>query len=99
MKIIAIGIGQCGCRIADEFYAINRYAKSLFNRGVEILIDAFAVSTDEADLANIRHIPADRRHRIMIGSATTFGPSRKEVGKRSCRSPRDGDPIGCGPTA
>jgi len=50
MKIVAVGIGQCGCNIVDEFYATNSYAKSFFNRGIEILTDAFAINTDEVDL-------------------------------------------------
>jgi cell division GTPase FtsZ len=73
MKIIAIGIGQCGCNIADEFYAVNNYAKSFSNRRIEILIDAFAINTDETDLAGLRHIPQDKRHRIVMGAMRTFG--------------------------
>jgi len=73
VKIVAIGIGQCGCNIADEFYAINNYSKSFLGRKIEILTDAFAVNTDETDLATLRHIPRDRRHRIAIGTARTFG--------------------------
>ena len=73
MKIVAIGIGQCGCNIVDEFYAINNYSKSFFGRRIEVLTDAFAINTDETDLASLRHIPRDRRHRIAIGMARTFG--------------------------
>jgi len=73
MKIMVVGMGQCGCNIADEFYGINNYAKSFFGRRMEILIDAFAVNTDDADLASVRHIPRDKRHRILIGLAKTFG--------------------------
>lgn len=73
MKLVVIGFGQCGCNIADEFYAVNQYAKSFFNRRLEIVTDAFAVNTDEADLGSFRHIPRDRRHRILIGSVRTFG--------------------------
>lgn len=73
MKIVAIGIGQCGCNLADEFYAINNYSKSFFGRRIEILTDAFAINTDETDLASLTHIPKDRRHRIAIGMARTFG--------------------------
>ncbi|MDI6814583.1 MAG: cell division protein FtsZ [Dehalococcoidales bacterium] len=73
MKLAVIGFGQCGCNIADEFYAINNYAKSFFNRRIEIVTDAFAVNTDEADLAGFRHIPNDRRHRILLGTIRTFG--------------------------
>ena len=73
MKISIIGLGQCGCNIADEFWNLNSYSKSFFGRGIEIVVDAFAVNTDEADLAGIRHISRDKRHRIVIGTAKTFG--------------------------
>jgi tubulin-like protein CetZ len=73
MKISVIGVGQCGCNIADQFWNINNYTKSFFGRGIEIVVDAFAVNTDETDLAGIRHIPKDKRHRIVMGSAKTFG--------------------------
>jgi len=73
MKLVVIGFGQCGCNIADEFYAINNHAKSIFDRRIEILTDAFAINTDEADLGGFRHIPRDRHHRIVIGGVRTFG--------------------------
>lgn len=73
MKIVAIGIGQCGCNIADELYAINNYSKSSFHRKIEILTDAFAINTDETDLGSLRHIPGDRSHRIAIGASRTHG--------------------------
>jgi cell division GTPase FtsZ len=73
MKISVIGVGQCGCNIADEFWGINGYSKSFFGRGIEIVVDAFAVNTDETDLAGIHHIPKDKRHRIVIGTSKTFG--------------------------
>lgn len=73
MKIAVIGIGQCGSNIADKFYAINNYAKSFFGRRLEILVDAFAINTDETDLAGIGHIPKDKHHRIVVGAARTFG--------------------------
>ena len=73
MKLVAIGFGQCGCNIADEFYAVNRHASSIFGRRIEILTDAYAVNTDEADLGGFRSIPKDKHHRIVIGSLRTFG--------------------------
>jgi cell division GTPase FtsZ len=80
MKIVVIGFGQCGCNIADQFYAINAHAKSTFSRQIEILTDAFAVNTDEADLGGFKHIPTDRHHRIVIGGVRTFGHG---VGKKN----------------
>lgn len=73
MKIVVVGFGQCGCNIADQFYALNTHARSLFTRRIEILTDAFAVNTDEADLGGFKHIPTDRHHRIVIGGVRTFG--------------------------
>ncbi len=73
MKVIAVGIGQCGCNIADEFYGVNNYAKSFFGRRVEILTDSYAINTDEADLTGLRFIPKDRHHRIIVGTLRTFG--------------------------
>jgi cell division GTPase FtsZ len=73
MKIVVVGFGQCGCNIADQFYALNGHARSLFSRRIEILTDAFAVNTDEADLGGFKHIPTDRHHRVVIGGVRTFG--------------------------
>ena len=73
MKIVAIGIGQCGCNIADEFYAVNNYSKAFFGRRIEMLTDAFAVNTDDTDLSSLKHIPRDMSHRIVIGTTRTSG--------------------------
>jgi cell division GTPase FtsZ len=73
MKVVAVGIGQCGCNIADEFYAINNYARSYLHRNMEIVTDAFAINTDEADLTGLRFVPRDKHHRIIIGTMKTFG--------------------------
>ncbi len=93
MKIVAIGIGQCGCNIADEFYSINAYAKSFFNRRIEILVDAFAVNTDETDLAGLRHIPRDRRHRIVMGITRTFGHGVGKINLDAARIMKDIHPV------
>lgn len=73
MKLAVVGLGQCGCNIADEFYAVNNYARSIFNRRIEILTDAFAINTDGTDLGGFKNIPRDSNHRILIGNITTFG--------------------------
>jgi len=89
MKIVAVGIGQCGCNIVDEFYATNAYAKSFFNRRIEILTDAFAVNTDEVDLVGLRRIPRDRNHRIVIGSLKTLGHGVGKVNFDASRIMKD----------
>jgi len=73
MKVVTVGIGQCGCNIVDEFFAINAYARSFLHRRIEIVTDAFAINTDEADLTGLRFVPKDKHHRIIIGTMKTFG--------------------------
>jgi len=46
MKLIVVGFGQCGGRIADEFARLNRKARA--QRGIDIIAGAFAVNTDVA---------------------------------------------------
>ena len=71
MKVAVIGIGQCGCNIADEFYNLSEYAKSFFGRRIEIVTDTLAVNTDSSDLRGFKHIPG--RNRILVGAGRTFG--------------------------
>lgn len=73
MKLVVIGLGQCGCNIADQFCAIGNYSRSFFNRRVTISADVFAVNTNQADLESLKHIPKDRHHRILLGTLRTFG--------------------------
>ncbi len=71
MKLIGIGFGQCGGRIADEFTRLGRRARS--RRGIEIITDTFVVNTDAADLVGLRTIKTDYLHRILIGAGATHG--------------------------
>ncbi len=71
MKLVVIGFGQCGGRIADEFLRLNRRARA--HRGIEITPGVFAVNTDAADLSGLQSIKADYQHRILIGGRKTGG--------------------------
>ena len=71
MKLLVIGCGQCGGRIADEFLRLNVRARA--RRGIEITTGVFAVNTDIADLSELSHIKRDYQHRILIGSQKTGG--------------------------
>ncbi len=71
MKLIVIGLGQCGGRIADEFARLNGKARS--RRGTDIVTAAYAVNTDVADLSGLRRIKPDYQHRILIGGRKTGG--------------------------
>jgi len=71
MKLVIIGMGQCGSRIADEFARLNK--RALSQRGIEICPGVFAVNTDAADLSGLTTIKADYQHRILIGGRKTGG--------------------------
>ena len=71
MKIVVIGLGQCGGRIADEFAKLNRKASG--QRKIEIVTGAFAVNADAADLSGLTTIKSDYQHRILIGGRRTSG--------------------------
>jgi cell division GTPase FtsZ len=92
MKLVVIGLGQCGGRLADEFARLNQRARQ--QRGMEILMDAFAVNSDTTDLAGMVTIKADHHHRILIGAGVTRGhgvAKLSEVGAEIAQ--KDGDKI------
>ncbi len=70
MKLIIIGLGQCGGRIADEFARLNRKAHA--TRGLNIIAGAYAVNTDIADLSGLLTINPNNE-RILIGGKKTQG--------------------------
>ena len=71
MKLVIIGLGQCGSRIADEFARLNKMA--IGQRHAEICPGVFAVNTDAADLSGLKTIKSDYQHRILIGGRKTGG--------------------------
>jgi len=92
MKIVVIGVGQCGGNIADEFWNINGYSRSFFGRGIEIIVDAFVVNTDETDLGGIHNIPRDKKHRIVVGTAKTFGHGVGKINAEGARVMKEAYP-------
>lgn len=71
MKLLVIGFGQCGGRVADEFARLGMRAR--INRKLEIITGTFAVNTDVADLTGLYNIKPDYQHRILIGGQKTSG--------------------------
>jgi cell division GTPase FtsZ len=92
MKLVVVGFGQCGGKIADEFCRLNSRAR--LHRGIEIVAGAFAVNTDVADLTGLKNLKSDYQHRILIGSRKTgsHGVGKiNEVGAEMAR--QDGDKV------
>ncbi len=71
MKLLVIGLGQCGGRIADRFAWLNKKSHSL--RRIDIIADAFAINTDVADLSGLSTIKPDFKHRILVGGTKANG--------------------------
>jgi len=76
MKLMVIGLGQCGGRIADEFVRLNQRAHNF--RHVDIITGAFAIDTDASSLRGLASIQPKRR--LVIGENKTKG---RGVGKQS----------------
>ena len=92
MKLIVIGFGQCGGRIADQFARLNKRARS--HRKIEITPGVFAVNTDAADLSGLSYIRSDYRHRILIGGRKTGGHGVGKINELGAEIAReDGDKV------
>ncbi len=92
MKLLVIGCGQCGGRVADEFARQNRLAHT--QRGINIITGALAVNTDVADLSGLSYIKPDYKHRILIGGQKTGGHGVGKVNELGAEIAReDGDKV------
>jgi cell division GTPase FtsZ len=92
VKLLVIGCGQCGGKIADEFRRLS--IKSRVQHKLDLITDALAVNTDVADLSGLSYIKPDYQHRILIGSQKTGGHGVgkiNEIGAELARE--DGDKI------
>jgi len=92
MKLVVVGLGQCGGRIADAFARLNKRARA--HRGMEIVTGAFAVNTDAADLSGLQTIRPDYQHRILIGGRRTGGHGVGKINELGAEVAReDGDKV------
>jgi cell division GTPase FtsZ len=91
MKLLVIGFGQCGGRIADQFAKLNGRARG---RHIEITPGVFAINTDSADLSGLSYIKSDYRHRILIGGRKTGGHGVGKINELGAEIAReDGDKV------
>ncbi len=92
MKLLVIGCGQCGGRIADEFARLNRRAHA--QRGIDIITNTIAVNTDIADLSGLSFIRPDYQHRILIGDQKTGGHGVGKINELGAEiAKEDGDKV------
>ena len=92
MKLLVIGCGQCGGRIADEFRRLSIRAR--VERGLNIITDVLAVNTDVADLSGLSYIKPDYLHRILIGGQKTGGHGVGKINELGAEiAKEDGDKV------
>jgi len=92
MKLLVIGFGQCGGRVADEFARLG--IKARFERRINIITGAFAINTDVADLSGLVTIRPDYQHRVLIGGNKTGGHGVGKINELGAEIARDdGDKI------
>ncbi|TFG44974.1 MAG: cell division protein FtsZ [Dehalococcoidia bacterium] len=87
MKLVVIGLGQAGGRIADEFARIAIKARQ--ERGLRIVTDILAVNTDTADLSSLVKVKKDLQHRILIGSGRTHGHGVAKISEMGAEIAKD----------
>jgi cell division GTPase FtsZ len=92
MKILVIGCGQCGGRIADHFARLNMKAR--VRRGIDVVTNAIAVNSDVTDLSGLSFIKPNYQHRILIGGQRTGGHGVGKINEIGADLARDdGDKI------
>ncbi|MDD4985504.1 MAG: tubulin/FtsZ family protein [Dehalococcoidales bacterium] len=87
MKLLVIGFGQCGGRIADEFARLG--IKARLERKINIITGVFAVNTDVADLSGLVTIRPDYQHRVLIGGNKTGGHGVGKINELGAEVARD----------
>jgi cell division GTPase FtsZ len=92
VKLLVIGLGQCGGRIADEFARLGIRART--ERRLNIITGVFAVNTDVADLSGLYSIRPDYQHRVLIGGNKTVGHGVGKINELGAEIAReDGDKL------
>jgi len=92
MKLAVIGVGQCGCRIADNFARMN--IKAHTERRATIAPIVIAANTDQADLTGLRFIKNDYGHRILMGLRQTLGHGVGKINELGAQlAKEDGDKV------
>lgn len=95
MKLLVLGIGDCGSRIAGEFSELNRKAKA--ERRVQILANSYAINNDQPKLiwlkTNHRELQTIYVGRTLEGekSAKAGADIMREEGTRVLIAVKPGD--------
>ncbi len=83
MKVMVIGIGDCGCKLAAEFAWLNQKARR--ERNIDIVTCAYAVNTDQAVLDTVTRSGHGWLKPILIRGSLEPEEKSSEAGARLMR--------------
>jgi cell division GTPase FtsZ len=83
MKVMVIGVGDCGCRIASEFANLNKMARA--KRHVSIITCAYAVNNDQSFLEDLTKSGPEWLKPVPIRGSLELGDRSNEAGARLMR--------------
>ncbi|MBM3118142.1 MAG: cell division protein FtsZ [Chloroflexi bacterium] len=83
MKLMVIGVGKCGCRLAGEFAHLNRRARN--ERHVNIITCAYAVSNEQAILDAVTKFGRELLKPVVIRGSLELDAKSSEAGARLMR--------------
>lgn len=83
MKLMVIGVGNCGCQLAGEFAELNRKARK--ERHVDIITSAYAIHNDQAFLDTMTRSRRERLTPVLIRDSAEGDANSSEAGARLMR--------------
>ena len=87
MKLLIIGVGDCGCRLASEFAQLSKTAKA--KRHVNIVTRAYALNNDQASLAALTKAGPERLQPVFIRGSLGREEKSAEAGAELMRQESD----------
>lgn len=87
MKLLVIGVGDCGCRLAGEFANLNKMAKA--KRHVSIVTRAYALNNTRESLAHFAKSGPDFVQPVLVRGSLEGDAKSNEAGAKLMRQEYD----------
>ena len=83
MKLLVVGIGDCGANLASEFAKLNKKARA--ERNINIITRAYAVNANQASLTALTRSKPELLETYFVHDSTERGGKSSEVGAEIMR--------------
>jgi cell division GTPase FtsZ len=87
VRLLIVGVGDCGCRLAGEFARLNKVARA--KRRVSIVSRAYAINDDQASLAALPKAGREWLHPVLIRGSLASESKSTEAGAKHMRDESD----------